>query len=259
MSQSKTRRMASNPMVVNMPSGTRLTSRSRSYHPISEQQQQQHTDTRRPSGGSAILNSPTMPTTVAAPKLSRTSKTSQRHVVLPSEPQTRPLPDEVPEGVIPTYDVRSEGERMSKEERQRAGYSRMTAYSVAEGIRMKHLSAFLKREHAVVPRVFDEAIYAVRKNLFYLSLWRRLFTLCSLGILPPLTFWLRATCPCTLVYIPARKVHSFSNVGSRGIWVRGDLLSRDGRGSQVLARWIHILIASAWKTTRPTPSTTAAE
>ena len=221
MSQSKTRRMASNPMVVNMPSGTRLTSHSRSYHPISEQQQQQqqqHTDTRRPSGGSAILNSPTMPTTVAAPKLSRTSKTSQRHVVLPSEPQTRPLPDEVPEGVIPTYDVRSEGERMSKEERQRAGYSRMTAYSVAEGIRMKHLSAFLKREHAVVPRVFDEAIYAVRK-ISLPFMWRWLFTLCSLGILPPFTFWLCASCQCTLVYIPARKVYSFSNVRSRGIWV----------------------------------------
>ena len=53
---------------------------------------------------------------------------------------------------------------MTKEERHRAGYSRITAYSVAEGIRMKHLAAFLKREHAVVPRIFDEAVYAVSSS-----------------------------------------------------------------------------------------------
>jgi hypothetical protein len=31
---------------------------------------------------------------------------------------------------------------------------------------MKLLSAFLKREHGVAPRVFDEAVYAVSITLF---------------------------------------------------------------------------------------------
>ena len=152
MSRPKPPQAASASRAINIPG-----SRSRSYQNISELAE----TSRRASV--PIHSSPTMPS-VAVPKLSRTSKTSQRHVVLPSEPQTHPLPQEVLEGVIPTYDVRSEGERMSKEDRQRAGYNRMTAYSVAEGIKMRHLSAFLKREHAVLPRVFDEAIYVVRNG-----------------------------------------------------------------------------------------------
>ncbi|KAF8578986.1 DUF155-domain-containing protein, partial [Ramaria rubella] len=153
-------RNVSAPMAINIP-GKRL-AHSRPYQQIPEASGSAtgSATQRRPSV--SFLNSPTMPN-IAPNKISRTSKTSQRLVVLPSEAQTAPLPDEldVPTGVIPTHDARSEGERMSKEERQRAGYSRMTAYSVAEGIRMKHLAAFLKREHAVLPRVFDEAIYAV--------------------------------------------------------------------------------------------------
>jgi uncharacterized Rmd1/YagE family protein len=50
---------------------------------------------------------------------------------------------------------------MSKEERERHGYNRLTAYSVAEGYRAKAVAPFLKREHGVKPRVFDEAMYAV--------------------------------------------------------------------------------------------------
>lgn len=92
------------------------------------------------------------------PKVQRTSKVSQKLVVLPSEPQTRPLTDDH----APADHHRSEGERMSKEEREKNGYRRLTAYSVAEGYRSKALAAFLKREHGVSPRVFDEAIYAVR-------------------------------------------------------------------------------------------------
>lgn len=78
-------------------------------------------------------------------------------MVLPSEPQTRPLT----EGAAPHEHARSEGERLSKEEREKHGYNRLVAYSVAEGFRAKALAAFLKREHGVTPRVFDEAIYAV--------------------------------------------------------------------------------------------------
>ncbi|KAF8317698.1 DUF155-domain-containing protein [Clavulina sp. PMI_390] len=90
------------------------------------------------------------------PKTKRTSKVSQKLVVLPSEPQTRPLTDEAS---APQHH-RSEGERMSKEERERDGYNRMTAYSVALGYKAKALAPFLKREHGVSPRIFDEAIYA---------------------------------------------------------------------------------------------------
>jgi len=50
---------------------------------------------------------------------------------------------------------------MNKEQRQKAGYKRMTAYFIAEGFNMKLLIGFLKREHNVMPRVFDEAVYTV--------------------------------------------------------------------------------------------------
>ncbi|GAB1524005.1 Sad1-interacting factor 3 [Rhizoctonia solani] len=104
----------------------------------------------------------------AASKPQRTSKTSQKLVVLPSDVQVQPLPPsrepqadgrEGPSGL--GNDHRSEGERMGKEQRQRAGYKRLTAYCIAESFRMKLLTAFLKREHGVAPRVFDEAVYAV--------------------------------------------------------------------------------------------------
>lgn len=50
---------------------------------------------------------------------------------------------------------------MSKDQREKAGYSRITAYCLAEGMKMKLLAGFLKREHNVQPRVFDEAMYVV--------------------------------------------------------------------------------------------------
>jgi uncharacterized Rmd1/YagE family protein len=50
---------------------------------------------------------------------------------------------------------------MSKEQRKRAGYKRITAYCIAEGLKIKLLASFLKREHNVMPRVFDEAMYVV--------------------------------------------------------------------------------------------------
>ncbi|KAL5499043.1 SIF3 [Sanghuangporus vaninii] len=101
-------------------------------------------------------------------KTQRSSKTSTKLVVLPSEPQTKPLPGELEDETSATLitqkgasDVKSEGERMSKTERNRAGYKRLTAYCIAESFRMKLLAAFLKREHNVSPRVFDEALYVM--------------------------------------------------------------------------------------------------
>ena len=105
-----------------------------------------------------------------ASKTQRTSKTTQKLVVLPSAPQTKPPPPEADtdEEQLHGYETdrgvrehKSTGERMSKEQREKAGYRRITAYCLAEGFRMKLLASFLKREHNVRPRVYDEAMYVV--------------------------------------------------------------------------------------------------
>ncbi|KAG5350311.1 hypothetical protein C0989_011643 [Termitomyces sp. Mn162] len=103
--------------------------------------------------------------TSAGPKAQRTSKTSQKFVVLPSAPQTKPFIDEdlmlgyETDGV---RELKSQAERMTKEQREEAGFKRLTAYCVAESFKTKLLASFLKREHNVTPRVFDEALYVVR-------------------------------------------------------------------------------------------------
>lgn len=123
---------------------------------------------RLPSNSGLPRTGTIHPVTGAA-KAQRTSKTTQKLVVLPSEPQTRPLPPDEEEELQHGYetdrgirDVKSVGERMSKEQRQKAGFKRITAYYVAEGLKMKLLASFLKREHNVQPRVFDEAMHVVR-------------------------------------------------------------------------------------------------
>ncbi|KAF8260817.1 hypothetical protein EI94DRAFT_870653 [Lactarius quietus] len=105
------------------------------------------------------------------PAAQRTSKTHQRLVELPSDPQTRPLPTEGGEDdAIHGYETdagvrvrenKSAAERMTKAERRRAGCRRITAYWLADSFRMKLLANFLKREHNVVPRSFDEALYVM--------------------------------------------------------------------------------------------------
>jgi uncharacterized Rmd1/YagE family protein len=105
------------------------------------------------------------------PAAQRTSKTHQRLVELPSDPQTRPLPTEGgDDDAIHGYETdagvrvrenKSAAERMTKAERRRAGCRRITAYWLADSFRMKLLANFLKREHNVVPRSFDEALYVV--------------------------------------------------------------------------------------------------
>ncbi|GBE88755.1 hypothetical protein SCP_1401600 [Sparassis crispa] len=124
--------------------------------------------TRRPSVTGLSLTGTLNPVT-GAPKAQRTSKTIQKLVLLPSAPQTKPLPIETEEeeellGYERDRGVRehkSAGERMSKEQREKAGFRRITAYCVAEGFKMKLLASFLKREHNVHPRVFDEAMYVM--------------------------------------------------------------------------------------------------
>lgn len=128
--------------------------------------------TRRASGSGLGLPGRTNPVS-GAPKAQRTSKTTQKLVLLPTAPQTKPLPfDDDDEEQMHGYetdrgvrDVKSEGERMSKEQRKKAGYKRITAFCVAEAFKMNLLSTFLKREHNVHPRVYDEATYVVSHSL----------------------------------------------------------------------------------------------
>ncbi|KAH8831676.1 hypothetical protein DL96DRAFT_1706094 [Flagelloscypha sp. PMI_526] len=103
------------------------------------------------------------------PKTHRTSKTTQKLVVLPSAPQTKPLIGEDEEDeTFAGYETdggfrehKSAAERMTKAQRQEAGHKRITAYCVAESFKMKHLATFLKREHNVQPRIYDEALYVL--------------------------------------------------------------------------------------------------
>ncbi|EPT00621.1 hypothetical protein FOMPIDRAFT_1023730 [Fomitopsis schrenkii] len=55
---------------------------------------------------------------------------------------------------------------MSKVQREKAGFKRITAYCVADEFKTKLLASFLKREHNVQPRVSDEAMYVI----YYLPL-----------------------------------------------------------------------------------------
>lgn len=65
-------------------------------------------------------------------------------------------------------DIKSEGERMSKEQRKKAGYKRITAFCVAEAFKMNLLATFLKREHNVQPRSYDDTTYVVSMGQSYL-------------------------------------------------------------------------------------------
>ncbi|KAI0631136.1 DUF155-domain-containing protein [Trametes polyzona] len=122
--------------------------------------------TRRPSVTGVGLTNPV----AGGAKAQRTSKTTQKLVVLPSAPQTKPPPivAEEDEEQLHGYetdqgvrDYKSAGERMSKEQREKAGFRRITAYCIAEGLKMKLLASFLKREHNVKPRIYDEAMYVM--------------------------------------------------------------------------------------------------
>jgi len=81
---------------------------------------------------------------------------------------------------------------MGKDERERHGFRRMTAYSVTEGYRLKAVAPFLKREHGVKPRVFDEAMYAVSLKILHILL--RTIKILNSGLLPAITAGLYVKC-----------------------------------------------------------------
>lgn len=103
----------------------------------------------------------------SAPKTQRSSKTTHKLVVLPSAPQTKPLLTNIENDTLGhetdggVREYKSLAERMTKDQRKDAGFKRMTVYCIAESFNMKLLSSFLKREHNVSPRAFDEALYVV--------------------------------------------------------------------------------------------------
>ncbi|KAL4071419.1 hypothetical protein V8B97DRAFT_2023960 [Scleroderma yunnanense] len=120
--------------------------------------------------GPATHRRPSMPALAAAgQKAHRTSKTTEKLVLLPSAPQTKPFREVLEDDVlgyetdagVRVREYKSPAERMNKEQRERAGYKRITAYCVCEAMKMKLLTSFLKREHNVQPRVFDEAMYVM--------------------------------------------------------------------------------------------------
>ncbi|TIA90704.1 hypothetical protein E3P99_01447 [Wallemia hederae] len=100
----------------------------------------------------------------------RTSKLTQKHVLLPVEIQTRPLPNDAHKRPPTAAEQQQQeeiearfrmAERMGKEERESEGYNRLTAYAVGERYNMKMLAAFTKREHNTWARQYDEAVYTV--------------------------------------------------------------------------------------------------
>ena len=135
----------------------------------------------------------------------RSSKTHQNLVKLPSDPQPRPLPaEQAKDDAIHSYEMdmgvhmredKSATERMTKAERRQAGRCCITAYWLTDGFRMKLLASFLKREHNVIPRSFDnsEALYIVCLTTLLLLLLQLLppplpisesSRTCELGLIP---------------------------------------------------------------------------
>ncbi|CUM48916.1 unnamed protein product [Debaryomyces tyrocola] len=102
---------------------------------------------------------------------SRTSKTSQKLVLIPDQQRYNSSPPPPPQaqqpvltatpGVTPDLQAqiqRSRAELMPKEARAHE-FSRMTAYFICEQFNLIPVSNFLKENHEVKPRLYDEALY----------------------------------------------------------------------------------------------------
>ncbi|RCK65557.1 Sporulation protein RMD8 [Candida viswanathii] len=80
---------------------------------------------------------------------SRTSKTSQKLVLIPEEQRQGSPPEAIPTN---RGGVDAEGEA-SRE------FSRMTAYFICEEFNLSEVAKFLRKNHEVKPRLYDEALY----------------------------------------------------------------------------------------------------
>ncbi|ODV97822.1 hypothetical protein PACTADRAFT_47673 [Pachysolen tannophilus NRRL Y-2460] len=108
--------------------------------------------------------------TLSQPLPSRTSKTSQKLVLIPYDedenqyyeepphPQFAPQPQVAIDPKRLRSYQRSRAENMTKEQRADE-YSRVTAYLIAQGMNLKLTSHFLKKNHLVLPRLYDEVLY----------------------------------------------------------------------------------------------------
>ncbi|GJJ73496.1 required for meiotic nuclear division protein 1 [Entomortierella parvispora] len=110
----------------------------------------------------------------------RTTKVSQKLVLLPEDQEEEDEDDDMEEGIYSDqhmdpfrddieYRPRRRGlhgrapthsELLTKEQRNAKGLARVVAYCTAEGYDQKRLSAYLKANHGVHPRLYDEALYA---------------------------------------------------------------------------------------------------
>jgi hypothetical protein len=152
----------------------------------------------------------------------RTSKTTQKLVVLPLAPQARPIPEDndltlgyETDGGIREY--KNAAERMSKDQRKQAEFSRLTAYCVAESFKMNLLSSFLKREHNVSLRIFDKAIYAVSR--FLVGYWSESPLTGSVDVPPTTPTWLRPKRQRSILKKKDGEITSCSPFRGRRNWV----------------------------------------
>ncbi|KAH8556732.1 hypothetical protein BGW37DRAFT_417307 [Umbelopsis sp. PMI_123] len=100
----------------------------------------------------------------------RSTKTSQKLVLFPSaaEPPVDNDDDQVKDdglGLRLPLDFHLSGsrtiaERMTKDQRDFANLPRLSAYCTAEGNNMRELCEFLRQQHHVSPRFYDECLYA---------------------------------------------------------------------------------------------------
>ncbi|CAO3696888.1 unnamed protein product [Umbelopsis ramanniana] len=100
----------------------------------------------------------------------RSTKTSQKLVLFPgaAEPPVDDDDDQIQDdglGLRLPLDFHLSGsrtiaERMTKDQRDFANLPRLSAYCTAEGNNLKELSEFLRQQHHVSPRFYDECLYA---------------------------------------------------------------------------------------------------
>ncbi|CCH61083.1 hypothetical protein TBLA_0E00210 [Henningerozyma blattae CBS 6284] len=88
----------------------------------------------------------------------RTSKTSQKLVLIPEEPDSRSNSLGRPRS---TSSLRAypRGDRSRYGIKAKARLPRLTAYHLSEGLNLKLMSKFLKKYHEVSPRLYDECLY----------------------------------------------------------------------------------------------------
>ncbi|KAG0048499.1 hypothetical protein BGZ83_006562 [Gryganskiella cystojenkinii] len=109
----------------------------------------------------------------------RTTKVSQKLVLLPEDQEEEDEDDETSEGIYSDQHVDFRGdveyrprrrglhgrapthsELLTKEQRNAKGLARVVAYCTADGYDHKRLSVYLRTNHGVHPRLYDEALYA---------------------------------------------------------------------------------------------------